>query len=194
MAATDLRAVGSRVEALVGELQTRLDPVAWRRVEEVLGLVTELYGGGLAAVLRAVGSGEAAGPILARMLDDELVASLLVLHGLHPRNLRERIEAALDEVRPYLGSHGGDVEILEVDGTTGAVRLRLLGSCDGCPSSSATLRHAVERAIGEAAPEVTHLDVEGAVEPEPPAPPALVATPVALTPKPGEPAFAQVRQ
>ncbi|MGH3424148.1 MAG: NifU family protein, partial [Nocardioidaceae bacterium] len=61
-------------------------------------------------------------------------------------------------VRPYLGSHGGDVELLGVE--EGVVRLRLLGSCDGCPSSSVTLKLAVETAIESAAPEVSSIEVE----------------------------------
>ena len=72
-----------------------------------------------------------------------------------------RVEQALESVRPYLGSHGGDVELLEVS-DEGVVRLRLLGSCDGCPSSSVTLKLAVEGAIEAAAPEVTTIEVEEA--------------------------------
>ena len=63
-----------------------------------------------------------------------------------------RVERALDRCGPFLGQHGGDVELLDIDEDAGAVRLRLLGSCDGCPSSAVTLQHAVERAIVEAAP------------------------------------------
>ena len=74
--------------------------------------------------------------------------------GLHPEALDDRVEAGPGPVRPFLGRHGGDVELLGVDEEAGAVRLRLLGSCDGCPSSAATLQGAVERAILEAAPEV----------------------------------------
>ena len=69
-----------------------------------------------------------------------------------------RVEAALDSVRPYLGSHGGDVELLEV-ADDGVVRLRLLGSCNSCPSSSVTLELAVEDAIEAAAPEVASIEV-----------------------------------
>lgn len=181
----NLRAVGDRIEDLVGKLRTSLDPVAWRQVEEALALVTELYGAGLAAVIRALNADTAGAAVAARLVEDELVSSLLVLHGLHPHNLDERVHAALVDVRPYLGSHGGDVEVLGIDDTTGTVRLRLLGSCDGCPSSSATLRYAVERAIAEAAPEIVHIEVEGLAEPEsPPPPPAPPATPITLTPKP----------
>jgi Fe-S cluster biogenesis protein NfuA len=110
-----------------------------------------------------------------------------VLHGLHPFELSTRIDVALDSVRPYLASHGGDVEVLEVDEEAGAITIRLLGSCDGCPSSAVTLKMAVEDAIRQAAPEVAHIIVDGyvdavpdctGVEPEPP------ATPIELSQKP----------
>jgi Fe-S cluster biogenesis protein NfuA len=180
---SNLRAVGDRIEELVGELRSGLDPVMWRRVEEALALVTDLYGAGLAAVMNAVSS-EAVGPaVMARLVEDELVSSLLVLHGLHPHDLAERVHQALVTVRPYLGSHGGDVEVLELDAVSGTVRLRLLGSCDGCPSSSATLRYAVERAIAEAAPEIAHIEVEGLVD-APVAPPPVPETPITLGAKP----------
>src|SRR5207342_3700909 len=91
---------------------------------------------------------------LSALAADDLVASLLLVHGLHPYGVVERVEQALESVRPYLGSHGGDVELLGV-GEDGTVRLRLLGSCDGCPSSAVTLKLAVEGAIESAAPEVT---------------------------------------
>jgi hypothetical protein len=69
------------------------------------------------------------------------------------------------------------VELLGVDEDAGAVQLRLVGNCDGCPSSAVTLRAAVETAIREAAPEMVRLDVE---QPSPPVP----GVPIALSPKP----------
>ena len=100
---------------------------------------------------------------LSALASDELVAGLLVVHGLHPYGVEERVERALEAVRPYLGSHGGDVELLGVS-DEGVVRLRLLGSCDGCPSSSVTLELAVEGAIHEAAPEVSAIEIEAAAD------------------------------
>jgi len=66
-------------------------------------------------------------------------------------------------VRPGLGAHAGDVDLLGIDDTPdGAVlRLRLAGSCHGCPSSTVTVRDAIERSIRAAAPEVARLEVEG---------------------------------
>jgi Fe-S cluster biogenesis protein NfuA len=101
----------------------------------------------------------------------------LVVHGLHPQPLDERVQRALAAVRPTLAAHKGDVELVDIDVDANAVRLRLLGSCDGCPSSTITLQMAVERAILEAAPEIAIIDVE---QPST----RTVSTPVSLTRKP----------
>jgi Fe-S cluster biogenesis protein NfuA len=152
--ARDLRAVGTRIEELLGRIRSAGDPGTAETAEEVVRLVVELYGAGLE---RAV---ELAGPeVTERLAGDELVASLLVLHGLHPKDTETRVVEALDKVRPYLGSHAGGVELLGFD-PEGVVRLRLEGSCDGCPSSTMTVKLAIERAIEEAAPEVTAVEVE----------------------------------
>jgi Fe-S cluster biogenesis protein NfuA len=153
-AGRDLRTVGARIEELLGRIRAAGDPATAETAEEVVRLVVELYG---AALERTV---ELAGPeTLGRLVEDELVASLLVLHGLHPKDTETRVVEALDQVRPYLGSHAGGVELLGVS-PEGVVRLRLEGSCDGCPSSTMTVKLAIERAIEEAAPEVTAVEVE----------------------------------
>ncbi len=158
-----LRACGERIEQLL-EASSAAGPVARQRAEELLRVVVELYGGGIERILELVDEAGALGDdVLQRLADDELVAGLLLVHGLHPFGVVERVEQALTRVRPYLGSHGGDVELLDVT-SDGVVRLRMLGSCDGCPSSSITLKLAVEDAIEAAAPEVVKIEVEGAVE------------------------------
>jgi Fe-S cluster biogenesis protein NfuA/nitrite reductase/ring-hydroxylating ferredoxin subunit len=149
----DLRAVGSRIEELLGQIRAG-DPGTAEVAEEVVRLVVELYGAGPERTV------ELAGPeAMDRLVEDELVASLLVLHGLHPKDTQTRVVEALDQVRPYLGSHAGGVELVGVD-SEGVVHLRLEGSCDGCPSSTMTVKLAIERAIEEAAPEVTAVEVE----------------------------------
>jgi Fe-S cluster biogenesis protein NfuA len=75
------------------------------------------------------------------------------------------VSQALDKARPLLKSHGGNVELINLDG--GVVRLRLQGSCHGCPSSSATLKNAIEEAIYSLAPDVNGIEVEGEIEPAP---------------------------
>jgi Fe-S cluster biogenesis protein NfuA len=176
----NVRTIGDDIERLLDELESKLDVRAFEQSVELVQLVTELYGAALARVVELAGESLVdEGPrFVRRLAQDDLVASLLVVHGLHPDGLAQRVAAALDGVRPFLGGHGGDVELLDIDEEVGAVHLRLLGSCDGCPSSAITLRHTVERAILEAAPEIAIIDVDEPT-PEP------VRTPVSLMHKAG---------
>jgi len=132
--------------------------------------------------------------LVPHILADELVAGLLVANGLHPDDLETRIAKALDGVRPFMAGHGGDVELLDIDERVGAVRLRLLGSCDGCPSSAITLRATVERAIFDAAPEIGIIDVDepNARGVETPTVPG-VETPISLGRKPQQRPLTQPR-
>ncbi len=158
-----LRATGERIDALL-DASSSGGVVARERAEELVRLVADLYGAGLERVLTIVDdSGHLDDDVLAALAADDVVASLLLVHGLHPYDVTTRVEQALEGVRPYLGSHGGDVELLEVS-DEGVVRLRLLGSCDGCPSSSVTLKLAVEGAIEAAAPEITTIQVDDPTE------------------------------
>jgi Fe-S cluster biogenesis protein NfuA len=151
-----------RVQDLLGSLDEIADPVAQARVQELVGTVLELYGAGLERILGVIAdAGEGAIHIRNALLDDGIVASLLLIHGLYPVPLEERIAEAVDSVRPFLASHGGGVEILSVE--DGVARLRLQGSCNGCPASASTLEHALKEAIDEAAPDLLALEVEGAV-------------------------------
>jgi Fe-S cluster biogenesis protein NfuA len=154
----NLRATGDRIEQLLDELQATAEPRSCARAEELLRLVAELYGAGLSRIVELANEGAPA--LIDAMAADELVASLLLVHGLHPESMASRVEGALASVRPLLAVHAGDVEVLGIDERAGTVVLRLLGSCDGCPSSSVTLQLAVERAIMDAAPEVVRIDVD----------------------------------
>jgi Fe-S cluster biogenesis protein NfuA len=90
--------------------------------------------------------------------------------------VEKRVLRALDQVRPYMESHGGNVELLGVE--DGVVRLRLVGSCDGCAASASTLELAVEKAIQEEAPDVLGMFVEGAAAAAPL--PGVTGTPLPL--------------
>jgi Fe-S cluster biogenesis protein NfuA len=151
-----------RVQDLLGSLDDIADPVAQARVQELVGAVLELYGAGLERILGVIAdAGEGAIHIRNALLDDGIVASLLLIHGLYPVPLEERVREAVESVKPFLASHGGGVEILSVE--DGVARLRLQGSCNGCPASASTLEHALKEAIDEAAPDLLALEVEGAV-------------------------------
>ena len=164
---TRVQEVGERIESLLGRLRS-LGGGPSAAAEELTGLLVELYGDGLSHVVAALRAEGAAGAaILGRLADDDpLVESLLLLHGLHPLDVDARIQRTLDRVRPYLGSHAGGIQYLGV--TDGVARLRLEGSCHGCPSSAVTVQLAIEGAVKDAAPEVDEVVVEGMTAPPSP--------------------------
>jgi Fe-S cluster biogenesis protein NfuA len=151
----------ARVEGLLGEVESLDDLVAREKATQMVEALLDLYGEGLARVLAGLGEAEATA-----LADDELVSHLLLLHDLHPVDVGTRVARALDEVRPYLGSHGGGVELLGI--ADGVAHVRLEGTCNGCPSSAATLRHAIEDAVARAAPDLDGVAAEGVADPHPP--------------------------
>jgi Fe-S cluster biogenesis protein NfuA/nitrite reductase/ring-hydroxylating ferredoxin subunit len=164
---TGVQKVGARVEELLDALKSGGFGPAASAAEELVGLLVGLYGDGLTRIVEVLKErGQTGEEMLAALADDPLVESLLLLHGLHPLDVDARIQRALDRVRPYLGSHAGGVEYLGVTG--GVARLRLEGSCHGCPSSTVTVQLALTGAVQDAAPEVTEVSVEGmTTAPEP---------------------------
>jgi Fe-S cluster biogenesis protein NfuA/nitrite reductase/ring-hydroxylating ferredoxin subunit len=163
----------ARIETLLGEIEALKDPNARSKAAEVVQVLLELYGEGLARVMEVVAQGEESERTFEAFVGDELVSHLLLLHGLHPLDVETRVVRALEEVRPYLQSHGGNVELLGVEG--GVARLRMQGSCDGCPSSAMTLKLAIEEAVQKAAPDLEGIEAEGVAEPKPA--PTFVAGP-----------------
>jgi Fe-S cluster biogenesis protein NfuA/nitrite reductase/ring-hydroxylating ferredoxin subunit len=158
------RSAGDRIQTLLDATSVG-GAAARERAEQLVREVVELYGEGLFRILTAIDD-EIPG-VLDRLAADDLVASLLLVHGLHPHDVHRRVSDALDRVRPYLGSHGGDVNLVAVVGDT--VQLQFAGSCKSCPSSAVTLELAVEDAIRAAAPEISSIEVvtpeAGAVKP-----------------------------
>jgi len=147
----EARELVARVEALLEEVEG-LEPAT-----QLVQSLVDLYGESLRRIV--------AGGLPRELAEDELIGHLLLLHGLHPVPVGVRVREALAEVSPYLESHGGGVELIGVD--DGVVRLRLEGSCNGCPSSAVTLKLAIEDAIHKHAPDVERVEADS-----PPAAPA----------------------
>jgi Fe-S cluster biogenesis protein NfuA/nitrite reductase/ring-hydroxylating ferredoxin subunit len=135
---------------------------AKERSEELVRALVAFYGDGLERVLDIVhdAAGDRSEAIFGALCRDGFVESLLALHGLHPLSIEDRVQAALDSIRPYLESHEGNVELVRV--VDGVAYVRLAGSCDGCQSSAATLKNAVETAILEHVAEIVEVRPEGA--------------------------------
>ena len=147
-----------RIERLLDDIEQLPDARGREKGLEAVQAMLDLYGAGLQRIVDAAARLDAG--LVEVLAGDELVSHLLLLHGLHPVPLEQRVLSALDEVRPYLGSHGGGVELLAIEEEV--VRLRLHGSCSGCPSSTMTLKLAIENAIHKAAPEIQEVVAEDA--------------------------------
>jgi Fe-S cluster biogenesis protein NfuA/nitrite reductase/ring-hydroxylating ferredoxin subunit len=163
-AASGAQEVGERIDQLLGQIRSGVNARTREQVEELVRLLLDLYGRGLGRAMEVLDE-----PARRALLADPLGASLLVLHDLHPDDVHTRIQRALDRVRPYLGSHAGGIEFVGVD-DSGVAHLRLEGSCNGCPSSTVTVKLAIEQAVLDAAPEVERVEVEGVAPPRQAAP------------------------
>jgi len=147
-----------QTESLINEVEALADEEVKRRAVEAIQALLNLHGEGLERTLELISDSSNQGQALIDELGkDPVVGGLLLLHGVHPLGLEDRVLQALDKVRPYLGSHGGNVQLVGLD--EGVVRLRLEGTCQGCASSAVTLKFAVEREIMEAAPDVVAIEV-----------------------------------
>ncbi len=156
-----------QIEQLIQKVETEADPKTRAAVVELVQSLMEFHGAGIERMMEIAAERGANGwEVIDDFGRDELVSSLLILYNQHPISLDERVRGGLEKARPFLHSHSGDVELLNVS-DDGVIRLRLIGNCDGCPSSSETLKLAIEKAIYEAAPDVTAVETVGATEEKP---------------------------
>lgn len=141
--------------AALEELAEGWDEVARRgaraRVEAVDALNAEAFRRLIRHLREVPGMAEA----LRAAATDEVVYAVLRRHGILRPSLQERVEAALDSVRPMLASHGGDAELVSVEGDVAEVRF--LGACDGCPASALSFHAGVKKAIQDAVPEIAQV-------------------------------------
>ena len=149
---TDLSQIGSLKKIL-----EEWDETQKRTVKTLQDAWEDVYREGFRRLIRHLQKAPEAVPALRRAVEDPYLYAVLRSLGLIKASLQERIEAALDAVRPGLEGHGGNVELVEVR-LPDTVVLRLVGSCHGCPSSSLTLSEGVEKAIREACPEIAHIE------------------------------------
>jgi len=158
-----LAQAGQRIQEIVEKVSSMPDPAMRRMLQDCLESVLTFYGQGLSRILQIVRETEGK-KVETALLQDEGVVGLLLIHGLHPVSLEDRLIGALDKVRPYMKSHGGDVQLLSLEHSF--ARLRLQGHCETCPSSAVTLELAVRHAIEEACPDLAGFEVEGMIRSE----------------------------
>jgi len=150
-----------RLEELIGVLEAHPEPAASRSARELVSLVLNLHGIGLAKLTAILIKSDGGAASMARLVEDDHVRAMLLLHGLHPDDLETRVRRAVERLRPHLGVHGIRVELLGI--ARGIVQLRLHPS-DGVAVKASrllTLPGEIEDAIVEAAPDVDKVLIEG---------------------------------
>lgn len=151
-----------RVDSLISALEGCTDPAVRESAHELVCTLMEFHADAIGRILEKVSESTSTDPgLIETMAQDPLVHGVLLLHGLHPLDTEARVHQALEKVRPSLRSHRGDVELMELD--ENRVKLRLIGTCNGCPSSASTFRNLLESAIQEMVPEIESIEVDGMV-------------------------------
>src|ERR1700722_2549883 len=154
---------GGRIQQLLEQIEALPSPSTRELIHEFMEATLAFYGQGLGRILQVVSeSGPDGKKAYQHLINDKVVRGLLLIHDLHPADLESRLRGALDQVRPYLQSHGGNVELISL--TEQAARLRLQGTCKSCASSAVTLELAIRHAIEEACPDLAGFEVEGVAQ------------------------------
>lgn len=148
----------ARLNALVEELEQYPDTEIRDKALDLIQGILDLYGETLRRMLAAVDSVSLKDQLLSRLLSDEVIRAVLLIHGLLPIGLEDRVAAALDQLRPYLISQGADLELVRVEGGRAHVRLMRKGS--GAPPVAA-LKADIEKALAEAAPDLLGIEIDG---------------------------------
>lgn len=154
-----------RIDDLLKQIDRFKDPQAQTQTRLIVQALMDFHGAAIERMLeRIAASDESELHTIDSIAKDDLVAALLLLYGLHPLDLESRVRQGLRKALPYIHSHGGDVELLGIEESV--VRLRLHGSCHGCPSSAQTLKQTIEESILNIAPEISAIQVEDAMLPD----------------------------
>lgn len=154
-----------RMQQLIEQVDEIKDLKVKELVQDCIQEILTFYGNGIERIINILmhENSSAATKIINDLIGDSFINGLLLIHDLHPFDLHTRLNLALEKVRPYMDSHGGNVEIVSLE--NGTACLRLSGTCKGCASSSLTLELAIKQAIEEYCPDLQDLQVDGVVEP-----------------------------
>lgn len=162
----DLNEQSRYIQQLIEEIEVWPDKQARELMHECLQEVLKFYGRSIERMMSVIGKSAngVSTQVYNDLISDNVVSNLLLIHDLHPLDLKTRLYQALDKVKPYMDSHGGSVEIVSLDNNI--AHLKLSGSCKGCPSSSSTLELGIRQAVEELCPDLMGLEVEGIVAPD----------------------------
>jgi Fe-S cluster biogenesis protein NfuA len=146
-----------RIERSLQEVNDLTDDHARNSALDLMQAVMDLHGAAMSRTIELL-SCESGRGALAKLSDDPLLCGLLVLYGVHPLCLQDRVRAAIEKLRPQLQKLGTSLELVSAD--ENAVRIKLQNSKPDAHASE-SLQSTIARAIREAAPEVVDIAIEG---------------------------------
>jgi Fe-S cluster biogenesis protein NfuA/nitrite reductase/ring-hydroxylating ferredoxin subunit len=153
---TEFEKLAKKVDAAATEVR-KLSQEDRAKALALQSAIEEFHKYGLTKIVKHLKADPRGKELLFELIDEPSVYALFAMHGIVRPDITTRVRQVLDGVRPYMESHGGDVELVEVKQDT--VFLRLHGSCNGCSASAVTLRNGVEEALKEQVPEITRIEV-----------------------------------
>jgi Fe-S cluster biogenesis protein NfuA len=155
----EFQAQTEHINQLVERVNSITDEGARTTSLELLQSLMDLHGAAMSRVVELLVESEAGRASLTKLGDDPLICGLLVLYGIHPLALEERVARALEKVRSQLHKQGGSVELVGI--ADSVVQVKIESSGHGCGSSTDAFKRTVEQAILECAPEVVDIQVQG---------------------------------
>jgi Fe-S cluster biogenesis protein NfuA len=150
----------AKIEELLERATALTDADARATALELVQSFMDLQGAAVSRIVEILSeSGESGRSALAKLGKDPMVCGLMVLYGVHPMALEDRVKGAIEQVTPQLRKNSASVELIDV--SESAVRIKLETTAHGCGSSPDAAKQLVEQAIREAAPEIAEVMVEG---------------------------------
>ncbi|MBS1793848.1 MAG: NifU family protein [Acidobacteria bacterium] len=157
MQAEDFEGIAERIDRALKNVEELADENARMHALGLKTAIEDFHKFALTKIVQKLKSDERGKELLFELVDEPSVYALLQLHGIVKPNVGARIVQVLDAVRPYMQSHGGDVEFVRFEDSV--VYVRLAGACSGCSQSAVTLREGVEEALLHNIPEVKAVEV-----------------------------------
>jgi len=155
----DVRLLSEKIDEYVEALFNHPEPMVREATHQLLDGIDALHREALGRIVAALSDHV---ELRERMIEDPVIQLVFELYGLWHEEDTASVDRALASVRPYIESHGGEVEILSVE--DGVVRLRLAGACHGCSGSTMTLKRGIETALRENYENFKEMIVEQSVE------------------------------
>jgi Fe-S cluster biogenesis protein NfuA/tetratricopeptide (TPR) repeat protein len=157
-AEVDFDVVARRADEALEAVRALEDEPARAKALALKDALEALTRSGLVALVRAVREDERGRELLRAALERPEVYALLTMHGIIRPSSAHRVAAVIEELRPGVRSHGGDVELVRVEGNVAIVRMS--GACSGCGSAAQTLKVGIEAAVCARVPEIVRVEQE----------------------------------